>query len=130
ASHGGEMVLARLPEISGGAQLLRVVAGRQDAELIGGATRDLLLARTPKELDVVVESGAELLAQELAAALADAGASSDAGLQRGAASPIRRPEACPMCAPAAPTMTFGAGTSPSTLSPLASPVPAEPSSAR
>jgi tRNA nucleotidyltransferase (CCA-adding enzyme) len=84
ASHSGEMVLARLPEISGGAQLLRVVAGRHDAELIGGATRDLLLARTPKELDVVVESGAELLAQELAAALADAGASSDASLQRGA----------------------------------------------
>jgi tRNA nucleotidyltransferase (CCA-adding enzyme) len=85
ANDGGETVLARLREIPGGVQLLRVVAGREDAELIGGATRDLLLARTPKELDVVVESGAQPLAQELATALAaDAGANSDAGLQLGA----------------------------------------------
>jgi len=85
ASHRAEMVLSRLREIPGGVQLLRAVAGREDAELIGGATRDLLLARTPKELDVVVESGAEQLAHELGPALAaDAGADSDAGVQLGA----------------------------------------------
>jgi len=85
ADAGGETVLARVHELPGGAQLLCAVADREDAELIGGATRDLLLARTPKELDVVVESGAEPLARELATALAaDVRVDPHAGVQLGA----------------------------------------------
>jgi tRNA nucleotidyltransferase (CCA-adding enzyme) len=83
ANHSGQAVLARVRDLPGGAALLRAVAAREDAELIGGATRDLLLARTPRELDVVVESGAEQLARELAAALGGEG-SKDAGVQLGA----------------------------------------------
>ncbi|HWX74152.1 MAG TPA: hypothetical protein VNZ05_02535 [Solirubrobacteraceae bacterium] len=70
SDRSGEAVLARVRELPGGPELLRTVAGREDAELIGGATRDLLLARNPRELDVLVESDAEQLARELAAALA------------------------------------------------------------
>jgi tRNA nucleotidyltransferase (CCA-adding enzyme) len=63
-------MLAQLHELPGGSQLLQAVAGREDAELIGGATRDLLLARAPLELDVVVAHGAQDLANTLAALLA------------------------------------------------------------
>jgi tRNA nucleotidyltransferase (CCA-adding enzyme) len=62
-----ETVLEGLRGLPGGLQLLQAVGARADAELVGGATRDLLLGRTPLELDVVVADGAEALARELAA---------------------------------------------------------------
>jgi tRNA nucleotidyltransferase (CCA-adding enzyme) len=83
AEHSGEALLDRVRELPGGAQLLSAVAAREDAELVGGATRDLLLERDPRELDVLVEAGAEQLARELAAALGG-GEPTSAGVQLGA----------------------------------------------
>jgi len=65
----GQAVLARLGELPGGVCLLELAARRVDMELIGGATRDLLLGRSPRELDVVVDGDAASLAAELAARL-------------------------------------------------------------
>jgi tRNA nucleotidyltransferase (CCA-adding enzyme) len=65
----GQALLARLRELPGGSCLLELAAGREDVELIGGATRDLLLARSPRELDVVVDGDAASFAAELAATL-------------------------------------------------------------
>jgi tRNA nucleotidyltransferase (CCA-adding enzyme) len=65
----GQALLARLRELPGGSCLLGLAAGRADVELIGGATRDLLLGRSPRELDVVVDGDAERFAAELAASL-------------------------------------------------------------
>jgi tRNA nucleotidyltransferase (CCA-adding enzyme) len=62
----GEAVLAGLRELPGGSELLELAEGRDDVELVGGAVRDLLLGREPRELDVIVESGAPAFAQELA----------------------------------------------------------------
>jgi tRNA nucleotidyltransferase (CCA-adding enzyme) len=71
-----EIVLERLPDLPGGEALLEVAGKRDDVELVGGAVRDLLLGRTPRELDVVVAGGeqaftraAPLFARELAARL-------------------------------------------------------------
>ena len=83
AEHSGDALLDRVRELPGGAQLLSAVAAREDAELVGGATRDLLLERNPRELDVLVESGAEQLARELAVALGG-GEPASAGVQLGA----------------------------------------------
>jgi tRNA nucleotidyltransferase (CCA-adding enzyme) len=58
--------MERLPGLPGGEALLEVAAGREDVELVGGAVRDLLLDRTPRELDVVVGDGAAAFADELA----------------------------------------------------------------
>src|ERR1700741_5131363 len=81
----GEALLAPLRDLPGAPQLLRAVEGREDAELVGGATRDLLLGRVPRELDVVVEHGAAALARELARALAeDSQTHADAGVEQGA----------------------------------------------
>ncbi len=49
-----EIVLERLRGLPGGEALLEVAAKRDDVELVGGAVRDLLLGREPRELDVVV----------------------------------------------------------------------------
>jgi len=65
----GQSVLARLRELPGGSCLLELAAGRDDVQLIGGATRDLLLFRSPRELDVVVDGDAASFAAELAATL-------------------------------------------------------------
>jgi tRNA nucleotidyltransferase (CCA-adding enzyme) len=62
-----EIVLEQLGRLPGGKELLELATGREDMELVGGAVRDLLLGRTPRELDVVV-AGASA---ELAAALAE-----------------------------------------------------------
>jgi tRNA nucleotidyltransferase (CCA-adding enzyme) len=64
-------LLARLRTQPGGAQLLKLAAQRQaaqrgDVHLVGGAVRDLLLARAPRELDVVVAADAESFAQAAA----------------------------------------------------------------
>src|SRR5271165_4986360 len=65
----GEAVLERVRELPGGAELLDLAAGRDDVELVGGATRDLLLGRTPRELDVVVGGDAASFASDLAGGL-------------------------------------------------------------
>jgi tRNA nucleotidyltransferase (CCA-adding enzyme) len=61
-----EIVLERLRDLPGGDVLLEVAAQRSDVELVGGAVRDLLLDRTPRELDVVVGGDAAAVADELA----------------------------------------------------------------
>ena len=55
----GVDVLERLPEQPGGPELLALGEGREDTYLVGGAVRDLLLGRAPRELDVVVVGGSE-----------------------------------------------------------------------
>ena len=65
----GDTVLARLRELPGGPELLRAAAGHEDVELVGGAVRDVLLGRVPRELDVVVADDAAALAGELALSL-------------------------------------------------------------
>ncbi len=59
-------MLGALGEQPGGPELLDLVAGREDLALVGGAARDLLLGRTPRELDVVVAGAAATFARELA----------------------------------------------------------------
>jgi tRNA nucleotidyltransferase (CCA-adding enzyme) len=65
----------RLRELPGGRELIDLARGRTDIALVGGAVRDLMLGRTPRELDVVVERASSpgpaalLLARELAARL-------------------------------------------------------------
>jgi tRNA nucleotidyltransferase (CCA-adding enzyme) len=65
---GGD-VLDALAAQPGGRQLLALAGDREDLALVGGAVRDLLLGRTPRELDVVTAGDAEALAGELAALL-------------------------------------------------------------
>jgi tRNA nucleotidyltransferase (CCA-adding enzyme) len=62
----GAKLLERLRRQPGGPELLGLASGREDMELVGGAVRDLLLERTPRELDVVVAADAPALAQALA----------------------------------------------------------------
>jgi tRNA nucleotidyltransferase (CCA-adding enzyme) len=65
----GEQILAGLARRPGGPELLELARERDDLMLVGGAVRDLLLGRTPRELDVVVAGGAIELAGELASRL-------------------------------------------------------------
>jgi tRNA nucleotidyltransferase (CCA-adding enzyme) len=71
----GHQVLMRLRGLPGGRELLELASGRDDVELVGGAVRDLMLGRVPRELDVVVGGGEASLspalpfARELAARL-------------------------------------------------------------
>jgi tRNA nucleotidyltransferase (CCA-adding enzyme) len=62
----GADVLAGLRKLPGGRELFELAFGRDDVELVGGAVRDLLLGRTPRELDVVVTDDAQGFAGELA----------------------------------------------------------------
>jgi tRNA nucleotidyltransferase (CCA-adding enzyme) len=66
---GGEEVLEALAAQPGGPALLALSRERDDLALVGGAVRDLLLGRTPRELDVVVAGDAPALADELASLL-------------------------------------------------------------
>lgn len=63
-------VLERLRELPGGPELLEVTAAThrqgEQVELVGGAVRDILLGRPPRELDVVVSGGAHGFAAALA----------------------------------------------------------------
>jgi tRNA nucleotidyltransferase (CCA-adding enzyme) len=70
AESGGAIVLARLRELPGGEELLRVAESRgEGVELVGGAVRDILLGTAPRELDVVVTADVGQLAGALAAQL-------------------------------------------------------------
>jgi tRNA nucleotidyltransferase (CCA-adding enzyme) len=69
AAGQGATVLPKLAGRPGGRELLDLCAGRDDVELVGGAVRDLLLERTPRELDVIVAENSALLASELASRL-------------------------------------------------------------
>jgi tRNA nucleotidyltransferase (CCA-adding enzyme) len=68
ATRGGE-VLQALRAQPGGPELLALGDAGADLALVGGAVRDLLLGRAPRELDVVVAGDAAGLANELAARL-------------------------------------------------------------
>lgn len=62
-----ETVLARLPGLPGGPELIEVAArSPEHVELVGGAVRDILLGRRPRELDAVVQGEAERVARDLA----------------------------------------------------------------
>ncbi len=66
----GQAVLEGLCTLPGGPELLELSARLEDGELVGGAVRDLLLGRRPRELDVVVTGDAATFAQELSRRLA------------------------------------------------------------
>ena len=65
----GEAVLEALRGLPGGSELLELARERPDLELIGGATRDLLIGRSPRELDIVLAGDVAPVARELAARL-------------------------------------------------------------
>jgi tRNA nucleotidyltransferase (CCA-adding enzyme) len=68
----GGTVLERLGELPGGDELLATAAERgEGVELVGGAVRDILLDRHPRELDVVVSEDAHGFALALARRLGD-----------------------------------------------------------
>jgi tRNA nucleotidyltransferase (CCA-adding enzyme) len=61
------VVLERLRALAGGAELLAAAERHHGGvELVGGAVRDLLLSRAPRELDVVVDGDARAFAAALA----------------------------------------------------------------
>ncbi|HXP99802.1 MAG TPA: hypothetical protein VN845_07025 [Solirubrobacteraceae bacterium] len=66
----GQAIVASLHELAGGPELLAVAEQHEGGvELVGGAVRDIVLARTPRELDAIVRSDVEQLASALAARL-------------------------------------------------------------
>jgi tRNA nucleotidyltransferase (CCA-adding enzyme) len=69
AASAGIDVLQALHEQPGGRELLELARGRSAVALVGGAVRDLLLGRAPRELDVVVAQGPDVFARELASTL-------------------------------------------------------------
>jgi tRNA nucleotidyltransferase (CCA-adding enzyme) len=62
----GQELLHALRALPGGPELLALGEGDAELALVGGAVRDLLLGRTPRELDVVVAGDAAALARALA----------------------------------------------------------------
>ncbi|HEY7831250.1 MAG TPA: hypothetical protein VIC06_11860 [Solirubrobacteraceae bacterium] len=72
----GAEVVERLRRQPGGRELLEMAKYRQDVYLVGGAVRDLLLDRAPRELDVALDGedlslrrDAAVFARELASSL-------------------------------------------------------------
>jgi tRNA nucleotidyltransferase (CCA-adding enzyme) len=63
-------LLEHLRDLPCGRRLLDAAAGMDGVHLVGGAVRDLLLSRMPRELDVVVEGEVGALAAALGAATA------------------------------------------------------------
>ncbi len=66
AYRDGEALLTRLRELPGGRELIELAERRGGIELVGGAVRDLLLGRAPRELDAVVATDVDGAARELA----------------------------------------------------------------
>ena len=62
-------LLDRVAWLRCGRRLLDAAAGQDGVHLVGGAVRDLLLGREPRELDVVVEGDVAALARRLGAAV-------------------------------------------------------------
>jgi len=62
----GEAALERLQELPGGPELLATARRHGGVELVGGAVRDLLLGRSPRELDVLVVGDVDPIADDLA----------------------------------------------------------------
>ena len=62
-------VVTKLQSMPAGVRLLDAVAATGEAWLVGGAVRDLLLGREPRELDVAVEGDVRPLAQALGGTL-------------------------------------------------------------
>jgi tRNA nucleotidyltransferase (CCA-adding enzyme) len=62
-------LLTRLRDSPGAAPLLDALAGETGVHVVGGAVRDVLLARRPRELDFVVEGDASAVARRAAAHL-------------------------------------------------------------
>ena len=62
-------LLARLRAVPGAAAPLDAVAGEPGVHVVGGAVRDVLLGREPRELDFVVEGEAEPVARRAAGRL-------------------------------------------------------------
>jgi tRNA nucleotidyltransferase (CCA-adding enzyme) len=60
-------LLTRVGRLPCGRRLLDAVAGHDGVHLVGGAVRDLLLGREPRELDVVVEGDVATMARDLGA---------------------------------------------------------------
>ena len=58
-------VVVRLRETPGGAELLSVAERRGGVWLVGGAVRDIMLGRDPRELDLLVEGDLPGVAQDL-----------------------------------------------------------------
>lgn len=58
-------LVGRVADLPGGAELMAVAEARGGLWLVGGAVRDILLGREPRELDVLVEEGIEAVAREL-----------------------------------------------------------------
>ena len=71
---GGGAVLDAIRGEPGGPELLELSRDRDDAAVVGGATRDLLRGQAPRELDVVVAAEAARFAEELAARIPGGGA--------------------------------------------------------
>lgn len=70
ARERGTALLDRVCELPGGRELCLLAKTRSgEIAVVGGAVRDLLLGRTPRELDVVVDQDAAGFARNLAAAL-------------------------------------------------------------
>ena len=63
------VVLERLHERPGGQELLALAERHEQVALVGGAVRDLLLSRPPKELDIVVSADPGRFAGDLLAML-------------------------------------------------------------
>jgi tRNA nucleotidyltransferase (CCA-adding enzyme) len=62
-----EDLLERLTRLPCGRRLVAATAGQDGVHLVGGAVRDLLLGREPRELDVAVEGDVEPIARRLGA---------------------------------------------------------------
>src|SRR5262245_26677373 len=102
-------VLAALRALPGVASVLDALDGRDDVWIVGGAVRDVLLGRSPRDLDLVVADDAEALAARLgdvvavherfATAEVRAGALA-VGVARARADSYPRPGALPEVSPA------------------------------
>jgi tRNA nucleotidyltransferase (CCA-adding enzyme) len=91
----GQELLRSLAHVPGGRELLAVAAETEFAglepELVGGAVRDLVLGRAPRELDVVVNVGAQPFLDALAAAVGGpSDGDSPAGETSSPASPVEQ----------------------------------------